>query len=345
MKLELKNISIRYAQQQVVENVSLDIAEGEITCLLGPSGSGKTSLLRAIAGFEKVAAGEIWIDSQCVSSSAIQRAPEQRGIGMVFQDLALLPHLTVLNNIALGLRHLDRAERSARVEAMLAVVGLQQAQDKMPHELSGGMQQRVALARALAPKPKLLLLDEPFSSLDPELRANLVLEVNQILRHENITALMVTHSQSEAFAMADRIALIQHGQLQQYDHPYALYHQPVQKHVAEFIGESVFIAGQITAAGLLSTDLGQWPVHSNLPAGTSVDVLVRADDVVFDSSASQQARILMRQFRGSHFLYELEHHTAGKLIALVASHHNHSVGELIGIQLDLAHAVVFARHA
>jgi iron(III) transport system ATP-binding protein len=343
MKLELKNVSVAYGAHQAVQDISFSIAEAEIACLLGPSGSGKSSLLRAIAGFETLKAGEIWIDSQCVGSTSIQRPPEQRGIGMVFQDLALLPHLSVSGNVGLGLRDLERSERVSRIQAMLELVGLQNAEHKMPHELSGGMQQRVALARALAPKPRLLLLDEPFSSLDPELRSSLVAEVRDILRHERITALLVTHSQSEAFAMADRVALIQEGRLQQYDPPYILYHQPQQKFVAEFIGESVFIQGQIKTAGQLATGLGDWPISSALAVGTKVDVLVRADDVVHDDESPTQVKVLSRQFRGSHFLYELEHESVGRLISLVPSHHDHSIGQSIGIRLDLEHTVVFPR--
>ena len=212
--LTIKGLSIAYGKNVVVKDVSLQLSKGEIGCFLGPSGCGKTTLLRAIAGFEPVKQGEILINDSVVSNRESHLAPEKRSIGMVFQDFALFPHLTIADNIGFGIRHLKRsrrAEQKNRIRELLALVGLEAIKHRYPHELSGGQQQRVALARALAPKPHLLLLDEPFSSMDIELRAELAEEVRQILKQQEITSILVSHDQNEAFAMADHIGVLRDG--------------------------------------------------------------------------------------------------------------------------------------
>ena len=224
MLLELKNIQQAYGQQLVVNNLSLTLEKGQIGCLLGPSGCGKTSVLRCIAGFEPVIAGEILLSGVRVSGNGVFLPPEQRHIGMVFQDYALFPHLTVIDNIGFGLHQLPKNDRGPRVNELLGTVGLSDAANKYPHELSGGQQQRVALARALAPRPDLLLLDEPFSNLDVSLRERLSLEVREILKSQNTTAILVTHDQNEAFAIADEIGIMHRGEIQQWDSAYNLYH-------------------------------------------------------------------------------------------------------------------------
>src|SRR5690554_2898906 len=228
---------ISFGAQHIVRGVSVTLEQGEIGCLLGPSGCGKTTLLRAIAGFQNLQSGSIQIDSDNVSTNNFTLPAEKRGVGMVFQDFALFPHLNVADNISFGMRKASTAERRQRVDELLDRVGLPGYHKRFPHELSGGQQQRIALARALAPKPGLLLLDEPFSSLDAELRERLAVEVRELLKKEGITALLVTHDQQEAFAMADKAGVMYQGELLQWDTPYQLYHQPRHQLVADFRSE------------------------------------------------------------------------------------------------------------
>jgi len=219
----------------VVRDFSLGLDHGEIGCLLGASGCGKTTVLRAVAGFEPVRQGRIALDGAVLSSPTEHILPERRRVGMMFQDYALFPHLTVGENVAFGLRRRTRPQRRARVAEMLELVGLADAEESYPHELSGGQQQRVALARALAPEPELLLLDEPFSNLDVDTRERLAFEVREILKATGHTAILVTHNQAEAFAIADRIGVMAQGRIVQWDNPYNLHHHPADDFVAEFI--------------------------------------------------------------------------------------------------------------
>jgi iron(III) transport system ATP-binding protein len=237
--LELDHLSLAYdtphGMRRVVDDLSLTLPGGHIGCLLGASGCGKTTVLRAIAGFEPPVAGRILLDGTVLSSATSSVAPERRRVGMMFQDYALFPHLTVRRNVGFGLRRAARADRERRVDELLALVGLAQAADSYPHELSGGQQQRVALARALAPSPDLLLLDEPFSNLDADARERLAFEVRDILKHTGHTAMLVTHDQAEAFAIADRIGVMADGGVAQWDTPYNLRHHPATPVVADFI--------------------------------------------------------------------------------------------------------------
>lgn len=237
--LGIDHVALAYDTAQglrhVIKDVSLEVERGHIACLLGASGCGKSTLLRAIAGFEAVRAGEIRLDGQVMSSLSVQRLPEQRGVGMMFQDYALFPHLSVAENVGFGLRRLPKAARLHRVAEMLELVGLSHAGADFPHELSGGQQQRVALARALAPAPALLLLDEPFANLDVDMRERLAFELRDMLKATGFTALLVTHNQAEAFAIADRIGVMNDGQLLQWDTPSHLREAPQPGFVAQFI--------------------------------------------------------------------------------------------------------------
>ena len=363
MFLELENTSVRYAgastARGAVEAVSLSLQPGQIGVLIGPSGCGKTSLLRAVAGLEPLSQGRIGIDGEVLSDAAsgLHVAPEARRIGMVFQDYALFPHLSVAQNVGFGIHHLAGAARRARVQEVLDLVGLAHAAQRAPHQLSGGQQQRIALARALAPSQRLLLLDEPFSSLDVDLRERLAQEVRAILKQTGTTALFVTHDQLEAFAVGDVIGVMNQGALAQWDDAYTLYHRPATRFVADFIGHGVFAPAQIVAAhdGSINnsivrtplgdlTDIEECPLPDAFPGGLC-EVLLRADDIVHDDAAPVKARIERKSFRGSEFLYTLRLASGEQVMAHVPSHHDHQIGEWIGIRAEVDHVVTFARQS
>ena len=355
MFLEVSQLRVQYAAQAraAVQNVSLGLRSGDIGVLIGPSGCGKTTLLRAVAGLEPVSSGSIRLSSQTVSDANTHLPAEQRRIGMVFQDYALFPHMDVERNLAFGIQHLPSTQRKHRVREVLDLVGLTGAEKRFPHELSGGQQQRVALARALAPSPQLLLLDEPFSNLDVDLRERLAHEVREILKAAGATALFVTHDQLEAFAIGDMIGVMHEGLLHQWDDAYTLYHRPATRFVANFIGHGVFTPATITTLNgrtLVQTPLGnlddiaECPVPSAF-AGGQCDVLLRADDIVHDDDASTKAEILRKSFRGSEFLYTLRLANGQVVMALVPSHHDHKIGEWIGIKAQVDHVVTFQRES
>ncbi|MFN7692660.1 MAG: ABC transporter ATP-binding protein [Burkholderiales bacterium] len=359
MFLQLQDVGLQYAQRgapiKAVQGVSLGLRAGDLGVLIGPSGCGKTTLLRAVAGLEHLHTGRILLGQVPLSDAALalHQAPETRRIGMVFQDFALFPHLTVQANVAFGLRHLGHEARRARVDEVLQLVGLAHTAKRMPHQLSGGQQQRIALARALAPTPQLLLLDEPFSSLDVDLREELSQELRAILKAQGSTALFVTHDQAEAFAIGDKVGVMHQGRLEQWDEAYTVYHRPATRFVADFIGHAVFAPAHIemgpngphlrTPLGLLehATDC---PAPEAYPSG-QCEVLLRADDVVHDDHAPVKARIERKVFRGAEFLYDLRLEDGTALVASVPSHHDHAVGEWIGIRAQVDHVVTFATEA
>jgi iron(III) transport system ATP-binding protein len=344
--LELSAISFQFPNQRpLFENFSLRLNKGQIACLLGPSGCGKTTVLRCISGFEKINAGEILLKEKSVSSAQTTLPPEQRNIGMVFQDYALFPHLTVEKNIAFGLRKFSETEKQSRVNELLDVISLKKFAAKYPHELSGGQQQRVALARALAPKPDVLLLDEPFSNLDVELRQRLSLEVRDILKQMQTTAILVTHDQNEAFALADEIGVMNNGRIEQWDSAYNLYHRPATRFVADFIGEGVLLNGKMKNDNQVEMELGTFSLDTGhtIATGTDVEVLLRPDDVLHDDDSPLQAEVLDKNFRGAEILYTLRFPGGGKAFSLVPSHHNHSLGSSIGIRLEIDHVIAFPR--
>ena len=228
-------------KSKVLTDVNFDLDESEIGCILGPSGCGKTSLLRAIAGFENINSGSILKDGVCISNSLENTSVQNRKMGMVFQDYALFPNMDVKTNIAFGLKDATKKEKEDRVNYLLELVSLQQYKDKYPHELSGGEQQRVALIRALAPSPDVLLLDEPFSNIDADIKEELVTDVRDLLKELSITSIIVTHDQYEAFNIADKVAIMNNGKVEQVGNAYDIYHKPINKFVADFIGLGVFI--------------------------------------------------------------------------------------------------------
>jgi len=296
----------QYASQThpAVDDLSLEAAEGELLVLLGPSGCGKTTTLRLIAGFERPDQGTISIGAETVAGERAWIPPEKRGVGIVFQDYALFPHLTVAQNVAFGILRLGRRERLARVDEALAAVDLLPYARRYPHELSGGQQQRVALARALAPRPRVLLLDEPFSNLDPELRVALRDEVRALVRRAGITTILVTHDQSEAFAVADRIALLHGGRLHQLAAPDELYRRPASRWVAGFVGRAQFIGGR-ASDGMVATELGAFPAPENLGDGQYADVLLRPDDLEIHIDRAGDGLVVGREFGGATVRYSV----------------------------------------
>lgn len=290
----------------VLRDINLQVDSGTVVCLLGPSGCGKTTLLRLIAGFEAPTEGELYIIKRLVSRPGMIVAPEKRHIGMVFQDYALFPHMTVAQNIQFGLFRWPADWRRTRLAEMLSLVGLDGMEKRYPHELSGGQQQRVALARALAPNPQLLLLDEPFSNLDVNLRQQLRDDVQAILSQADITTVLVTHDQEEALSLADRLAVIDAGRIVQYATPDEVVYHPGTRFVAKFLGLGHFLAGHVQA-NCIATELGDIPLHADLqlPNGASqVDVLVRPERVhLCSGQKGAPVQVVRWSFRGTRKLY------------------------------------------
>jgi len=301
--LELRAVSCAYEfSRPAVRDISIAAREGEILCLLGPSGCGKTTILRAIAGFEPVRSGQIFLSGQLVSSPDHMTPTEDRHVGMVFQEYALFPHLRVHDNIAFGLQHLRRSERKTRVQEMLKLIGLEGFDRRYPHELSGGQQQRVALARALVQHPVVLLLDEPFSNLDPDMAGRMRQDLHELLHRTKTTTVLVTHDHDEAFALADRIAVLNQGRLEQFDTPEAIYHVPETPFVADFVGQADFIPGTVSN-GMVHTELGEFPNTLEAKEGCAVVVMIRPDDIHLVPTKGASSRVISRQFRGSENLY------------------------------------------
>ncbi|OQW33924.1 MAG: ABC transporter [Nitrospira sp. SG-bin1] len=340
--LELRSVSCAYdPSRPAIRDISFTAREGEILCLLGPSGCGKTTVLRAIAGFEPVRSGQLFLSGRLVSSSSETIPTEERRVGMVFQEYALFPHLRVADNIAFGLHHLSRAERSCRVQEMLRLTGLEGFDRRYPHELSGGQQQRVALSRALVQNPVLLLLDEPFSNLDPDMAGRMRQEVHALLRRMKTTTILVTHDHEEAFAMADRIAVLNQGVLEQMDTPELIYHVPATRFVADFVGQADFITGQIRQ-GTVHTELGEFPDTLNSAEGSAVVVMIRPDDIHLLPNKSAGPRIVARQFRGSENLYTIRLPSGQIVHSSEGSTSVYQEGTAVELRVSATHTVLFA---
>lgn len=282
-RLEIKNLSRRFAETTAVDDVSIQLQPGQVTCLLGPSGCGKSTTLRMIAGVEEQQSGQILVDGALISNSKHILPPEHRNIGMMFQDFALFPHLSVLENVAFGLSG-TKADKRNRAELLLERVDLNGYGSKMPHQLSGGEQQRVALARAVAPKPKIMLLDEPFSSLDDRLRDGIRDETLKVLREDGAAVLMVTHDPSEAMKMADEIALMRGGRIIQSGAPYTIYNSPIDREAAAFFSD-INLIQTIVKGALANTPFGEFfaPGH---PDGTELDIVIRPQHIRIDFDRS-----------------------------------------------------------
>lgn len=343
--LELRGVSCSYDPgHPAVQDISIAAREGEILCLLGPSGCGKTTVLRAIAGFEPVQTGQIFLSGRLVSSSNMLIPTEDRHVGMVFQEYALFPHLRVHDNIAFGLRHLCRTERKARVQEMLRLTGLGSFERRYPHELSGGQQQRVALARALVQHPVVLLLDEPFSNLDPDMASRMRQELHNLLRRTKTTTILVTHDHDEAFAMADRVAVLNHGRLEQFDTPETIYHMPQTPFVADFVGQADFIPG-IVSSGVVQTELGEYPNSLACNDGDKVVVMIRPDDIHLIPTRGASSHVVSRQFRGSENLYAVRLPSGQVVHSSQGSTSVYQEGTAVELRVLASHTVLFKEPA
>ena len=343
--LEITDMHCRFDDTTVVEGLSLHMRPGRLACLLGSSGCGKTTALRAIAGFQPLSAGEIRLNGEVVSTPDFLLPPEKRRLGMVFQDYALFPHLCVADNIGFGLRDQSAKQRHRVADSLLELVGMEGYGKRYPHELSGGQQQRIALARALAPKPQLLLLDEPFSNLDVELRERLATDVRDILKSQGAAALFVTHDQHEAFVMGEQIGVMHEGRIRQWDTAFNLYHEPLDRFVADFIGQGRLIGGRMADDSSVNTPLGLIEGNRSYPwrDGTAVDVLLRPDDIIISPESTFHCRVMDRAFKGAETLYTLELSNGEEVLSLAPSHQDHAVGQEIGIRVNADHLIIFQR--
>jgi iron(III) transport system ATP-binding protein len=341
-KLNLQSVKIALDSKVILDDVNLKIDTGEIVSLMGSSASGKTSLIRSIAGFHNISSGVIQIDGHIVDDSIRRSDVAMRNVGVIFQDLALFPHLTVRENICFGLNNIDSTQQQKRAKKLEDLLSIENITNRYPNQISGGQQQRVAIARAIAPKPNLLLLDEPFSALDYELKDNLMSDIMKLIKSENITAILITHSAEEAFKMSDKIAFISNNTITQFANPYDIYHRPASKEIANFFGISSYIKAKITDSSHIKCILGDFVgMVDQYNKDAKVDLLIRPDDIIHDDDSLFSAKVTGKTFRGSDFLYELELTDGQKIFCFAPSHHNHQVNEVIGIKLDLDHLVIF----
>jgi len=340
----LKNISKRFGETGAVNGFDLEIRQGEFLVLLGPSGCGKTTTLRLIAGFEEPDEGSVQIGSKLVAGHHVYLPPEKRNIGMVFQDYALFPHLKVKENVGFGLA-LKNGEKKARVAELLELVGLSEMADRHPHELSGGEQQRVALARTLAPDPHVVLLDEPFSNLDADLRRQMRNEVKEILRQTASTVVLVTHDQEEAFELGDRVVILNKGRVEQIGTPEEIYFHPATKFVAEFVGRADFLEGCWCEQGV-ETELGfinQNQLRKPEECGGLCEVLVRPDMVEIELDEEGQAEIVDQRFSGSKKLFCLELASGRRIHSLQSSDTKIENGSRVRVNVDEEKCVCFSK--
>jgi iron(III) transport system ATP-binding protein len=328
--VRVRGLSKAFGAIEAVRELNLEIERGELMAVLGPSGCGKTTLLRVIAGFEQPDSGCVVVSDEVVAGPGRIVPPEKRRVGMVFQDYALFPHLSVEGNVAFGLSNRPRDERDALTRRTLELVGLQHKARTDVHELSGGERQRVALARALAPEPELVLLDEPFSSLDATLRAGLRREVELILRDAEATALLVTHDQEEALSLADRLAVMRDGQIVQVGPPVEVYGEPATRWAAQFVGEVNVLSGVARGAGV-ETELGVFDLRA--PTSGSVHVAVRPEQLELRSGGGNgNAEVIAREFRGHDVLYRLRHEGGKVLLVQLPSLELHEVGDSVFVR-------------
>lgn len=307
--LILENLSYQYNDTAVIEHLNLTVAQDKIVCLLGASGCGKTTTLKAIAGIIEANQGKVYIDSKLISDTTLFTAPEHRNIGMMFQDYALFPHLNVADNIAFGLTKMSKTQKQQRVDEMLNLVHLAGCDKRFPHQLSGGQQQRVAIARALAYKPSLLLLDEPFSNIDTQVRFELIADIRRIIKHQQVSAVFVTHSKEEAFAFSDTLAVMDCGKIAQQGTSEQLFSAPNSKIVAEFLGQGIYLSAEVLTATEYLTCYG---VVKSLVTHThkvsTGQLYIRPHHLILTPAAAQDAqsvKVLSRRFIGSSYVYKV----------------------------------------
>ncbi len=327
-----------YAQTPAIHDVSLELEEGKFLALLGPSGCGKTTLLRLFAGFDVPDSGTIEICDRMVSGDGVFLPPENRKVGIVFQDYALFPHLDVSANVAFGIA--NRVDRKERTAEMLSLVGLEGMEHRMPHELSGGEQQRVALARALAPDPKVLLLDEPFSNLDADLRIRIRAEIKDILTYAGATVIFVTHDQHEALFMGDLVGVMSVGHVEQVDTPQVMFEKPATPFVARFIGLADFITGTIKN-GQLVTEVGNIPAQEQMPEDETVSIMLRPTHVSINPDPNGIGVIKGRVFQGGHYLYQVQLPSGAVVHSLQPCNNSHPIHTRVSIDAILDQDVVY----
>ena len=342
MKLEIEDVSLSIEGTLILDNLSLNIDEHEIISLIGPSASGKSSLLRIIAGFENISSGKVKLNGLIVDDRSTIVQPQNRNVGIIFQDLALFPHLSCKDNILFGITNYSADHKRQRLDRLCNLLDITSINDKFPHEISGGQQQRIAIARALAPGPEILLLDEPFSALDEELKETLMHDVKNLLKEEKITTIVITHNIKEAFQLSDKIAFLDNKKIMQCDTAYNLYHKPLTKEIAQFCGIGSFINGSVVDMNHVSTNLGNlFGNTSKFAPGSKVIVMIRPDDIVHDDDSTQSAKVIEKIFHGSDFLYKLELTKDETIFCYTSSHHNHAGNEVIGIKPEIDHLIIF----
>ncbi|ELV8623614.1 ABC transporter ATP-binding protein [Vibrio cidicii] len=338
--LSIRNLTCQYDQQTILESLSLHVEPGQIVCLLGASGCGKTTLLKAIAGLLPLSAGEMCLNGVTIDNGQHWLPPELRNIGMIFQDYALFPHLTVADNVGFGLKGLSQQEKQRRVAEMLDLVHLSAFAQRYPHQLSGGQQQRVAIARSLAYKPDLLLLDEPFSNIDTQVRHELIGEIRKLFKAQGVTAIFVTHSREEAFAFADKMAVMNHGVIEQYGTASELYYQPSSKFVADFLGGGSYLPATRLSESEFETQLGVVEAQAQQPIELNArcELLLRPQHIQISAAEKSSIHILEQQFMGDHCRYVIESN-GSQLLA--SSSQALSVGQSVSVKVDTQGILAF----